>query len=219
MSKCPYSYFEYTVQHGETFADLAERFSVREDTLRSANNSKAMAPGRRVRVPCRLGGCGCGAFYTLKKKDTLHGVAKKNGISLETLLAANPYLNPAFYIAGQVIVIPQRRRQNVVTQYTLRSGEGVFDVLRKFDMDLVTFGAINPETEPMAMGGGDRVNVIQGQRSGGAPRWYTVQAGDTVDTIAAKFNLRLGRLLAANENILPAEYRPGMRIRVPAARE
>ncbi len=47
-----------------------------------------------------------GPQYTVQPGDTLYGIARQFGISLDALQAANPDINPAVLSVGQAIVIP-----------------------------------------------------------------------------------------------------------------
>ena len=47
----------------------------------------------------------CNVFYTIKKGDTLKGIAEKFETDIATLLCCNPFFNPNYYIAGQKICI------------------------------------------------------------------------------------------------------------------
>lgn len=56
---------------------------------------------------------GAGVDYTVKKGDTLSAIAKKYGITLQELLAANPQIkNPNLIKVGQVIKIPGKEEEN-----------------------------------------------------------------------------------------------------------
>jgi len=44
--------------------------------------------------------------YTIKKGDTVGGIALAYGVSVETILAANPQLNPNLLVVGSTLVIP-----------------------------------------------------------------------------------------------------------------
>lgn len=52
--------------------------------------------------------CAYGDFYRIQKGETLHCIARKYGISHERLLRMNPYLNPGYYLPGQVIIVPKK---------------------------------------------------------------------------------------------------------------
>ena len=54
--------------------------------------------------------CKYGIFYTIRRGETLSVIAGRCGISLSELLSMNPYLNPAYYLAGQVIIVPNKKQ-------------------------------------------------------------------------------------------------------------
>ena len=53
--------------------------------------------------------CKYGTFYTIRRGETLSVIAGRCGICLAELLNMNPYLNPAYYLAGQVIIVPKKQ--------------------------------------------------------------------------------------------------------------
>ena len=54
--------------------------------------------------------CEYGNFYVMGRGETLFMIADRFGISLAELLKMNPYLNPAYYLAGQVIIVPNKKQ-------------------------------------------------------------------------------------------------------------
>ena len=145
MAQYPYPTFEYIVQQGDTHASLALRFGIAEDALR--RQAGPLIPGSTVSLPGPADACRRGAFYALRRGDTLLRVAQRAGLTMRQLLEANPYLNPGRYVLGQVIVIPAGR--GGAGSYTLQPGERLFDVLRRFHVDISTFCSLNPGLKPM----------------------------------------------------------------------
>lgn len=212
MSQCPYGFFHYTVKSGDSLSSLAEKFRVSEQTLKDLNGSAPLRKNMRIRVPCACG-CGRGSFYAIRRGETLVKIAQRNGLALDELLSANPYLNPARFAYGQVIVIPPPPKRDVPAHYTLEDGESLFDVLRKFRMDLTTFCMLNPDISPLTLKSGQRVGIRQPRMAGG--RWYTVQPDEHLVSIAQRHGIRVSALLAANENLRPSDFVPGRKVRIP----
>ncbi len=153
MARQSGSYFEYTVQSGDTPAAVARKFGLGVQEIAQLG---ALIPGHTVKIYCASGSCRRGAFYAIQRYDTLLRVAKRGGVTLRQLLAANPYLNPGRYIPGQVIIIPARRGEE---SYTLAEGERLFDVLRRLQIDITTFCALNPGIKPMDVRPGQTIHI------------------------------------------------------------
>jgi LysM repeat protein len=214
MAQCPYSYFEYKIQPGDTVKSISQRFNVSEAALRGKNETEDDAkPGRRLKIPCTAGGCGQGAFYTVRHGETPLRIARRHGMALADLLEANPYLNPNYVVNGQVIVIPTSKTFQADGAYTLADGEGAFDVLRKFGMDITSFCALNPGVNPMDVRPGQTVQVKQYVEHGG--RWYTLGHEDNLVNVAQRHGLPVSALLSANERLRPSDFVPGVPVRIP----
>ncbi|MGI5849253.1 MAG: LysM peptidoglycan-binding domain-containing protein [Christensenellales bacterium] len=214
MSECPYSYFDYYVQKGDTFALLAKKFSVEEAALREQNDDTRLKTGQKIKIPCQQGGCARGAFYTIKRGETLFRIAKQNGISVETMLSTNPYLNPSYYLPGQVIILPYVNiKKSSDEYYTLGEHERLFDVLRRYNMDITTFCSLNPKVSPMDVKGGQKIKIKK--KTGTSSKRYTLKRGDNLISVANKFGIHVSSLLAANDHLKPTEFVPGISVHIP----
>jgi spore germination protein len=207
---CPFEFYEYYAELGDTFTSVARKFSVSERELKTLNDTPTVTQGSRLKIPCKGGGCGCGVFYTIKRGETLLRIAKRNRISVETLLKNNPFLNPSYYLPGQVIVLPYS--QQMIAYYTLGKNERLADVVKRYGMDISTFCALNPKADPMGLKEGTRVRVKKDHSPGTR---YTVKQGDTLVSVADRFGLRVSGLLAANRDFKPGEFKPGLVLRIP----
>ncbi len=109
--------FVYTVQAGDWLADIARRHGVSLPTLLAANPQLeapfVLEPGQEIVIPGtevlpELGPpAPAEAVYTVQPGDWLSAIAFRHGVSLPTLLAANPQIeNPNRIFPGQQIVIP-----------------------------------------------------------------------------------------------------------------
>jgi LysM repeat protein len=151
--------FTYCIEPGDTYASIARRFSISARALQGANGGAALTPGHTIRIPCMQGRCRKGRFYTIRRNDTLLRIARRNNILVSALLDANPYLNPGYYIPGQVIVIPGRQPTPPKGRYTLRPDDGLVSVLKQFHMDITMLCALNPGLCPMDLRPGMTINV------------------------------------------------------------
>ncbi len=206
-----YGYFDYYIEAGDTYGSLAKKFMLSEKELKGINENALISRGSRLKIPCRSGGCVKGAFYVIKKGDTLGGIARRRGITLEELLRMNPYLNPSYYLQGQIIVLPYSGR--AVVYYTLGKNERLSDVFRNYNMDLTTFCALNPDISPAGLKAGQRIRIVR--EAGPYGSEYTLIPGDTIVSVAERFGISAGELLGANRNIKPREFVAGVTVRIP----
>lgn len=110
----------YTVQPGDWLASIAARHGLSWRTLLAANpqitTPNRLLPGQRIIIPAtevlpELGPPSpptVGVIYIVQRGDWLASIARRNGVSLSSLLAANPQIvTPSRIVPGQRILIPR----------------------------------------------------------------------------------------------------------------
>lgn len=207
----PFFFFEYIVEAGDTYGSIAGMYRVDEGELKAFNKNAALTQGASIKIPSYNGGCTRGAFYTIKQTDTLYRISRRFGILINTLLCANPYFNPAYRFPGQIIIIPLTKKS--LAFYTLGQDERLLDVLKRYDMDLSMFCALNKGADPLSMHEGQRITVRK--KFGSLYRRYTMRPGDSILSVAARFGVSIENLLSANNEIMPGEFLPGAMLRIP----
>ena len=109
MGVCPEAN-RYTVQPGESAADVQLRANINRYTLQRANPSAdldALQSGQVLCVPAENAPCPVAHTYVLQQDETLESTALRLNTSLAALLRANPCLAPSEFTAGACIFIPQ----------------------------------------------------------------------------------------------------------------
>jgi LysM repeat protein len=106
----------YTVQPGDTLGAIARRFGTTVTELVRINNitnPDALQVGQKLTVPGTGGGAavnvpaaGQGKSYTVQRGDTLLSIARRFGLTVKQLQAANNITNPDRIYPGQVLTIP-----------------------------------------------------------------------------------------------------------------
>lgn len=163
----------YGVQPGDTLFLIAQRFGVSLEALIAANpqivNPNVIFPTQVICVPvqvippapqpCPIGprppACVGGFLYGVIPGDTMFLIAHRFGISLATLIAANPQIvNPNIILAGQVICVPIPPPPNrppappaCVGQclYGVQPGDTLFLIAQRFGVTLQALLAANPQ--------------------------------------------------------------------------
>ncbi|NLY10566.1 MAG: LysM peptidoglycan-binding domain-containing protein [Firmicutes bacterium] len=158
--------------------------------------------------------------YTVRAGDTMFLIARRFGVSLNALIAANPQIpNPNIIFPGDVLCVPGTPSGGRVPascppgfqgRYSVRPGDTMFLIANRFGVSLNALIAANPHiSNPAVIFPGD-VLCVPGTPSGGRvpascpPGFnnrYTVRAGDTMFLIARRFGVTLNALIAANPHI------------------
>lgn len=102
------NYIVYTVTGGDTLYSIANRYGVTVDEIKSLNNltSNLLSIGQRLQIPVKE--VTSSTFvYTIKKGDTLYGIANSFGIPVDEIMRLNN-LNSNVLFIGQELLIPRK---------------------------------------------------------------------------------------------------------------
>ena len=149
----------YIIQEGDTLSSIAQRFDTTVENILRLNpdlNPANLPVGRRIcvisatnqPVTCPLGTLP----YNINPGDTLLNLALRFGTSVESLLAANPDIDPYNLEVGQRICISQKFQEPPICPtrnfYVIRKGDTIRNIARSFGVSQNDIISINPEIEP-----------------------------------------------------------------------
>lgn len=180
-----------------------------------ANNSE---PEAMAAAPV----CPNGQLYTVKSGDTMFMIAKHFGITLQSLINANPQISdPNLIFPGQIICIPVSGPafcpQGKI--YRVVKGDTMYEIAKRFGVTLEALILANPQIkDPNRIFPGEEIciPVVAAPVPCVNGMLYTVKSGDTMFEIARRNNISLATLIAANPQISdPNKIFPGQVICVP----
>lgn len=126
--------------------------------------------------------------HRVSQGETLGGIARRYGITIDSLVGNNQYLvRPNIIYPGQILIIPSTNKR----AYQVKPGDTLFMISRKFGMPMSILANINKIA--------DRNNLTAGQFIF-IPNTYIVKAGDTLARISR--TLGVGMTDLAQENNL-----------------
>lgn len=155
--------------------------------------------------------CPIGKFRVIDKDESISAIAEKYAISTNKLIETNPYLNPTYYLAGQVIVVPDECGMDY-GMYTVSKGENLCDVLRKSDISAAELISMNPSTDIFMLEEG--VTLKLPLKEVNSCQYYTLKSGENLQSICKKYDISKIILLKMNPNLRPSEFVEGQTIRI-----
>ncbi|MHB9093953.1 MAG: LysM peptidoglycan-binding domain-containing protein [Eubacteriales bacterium] len=105
--------------------------------------------------------CPGGQVYVVKSGDTLYLIARRFNITVASILAVNPGLNPNYLMIGQQICIPVPPTCPGVT-YTIKAGDTLFSIARSFNTTVAAIVSANPGIDPNRLMIGQVICIPQG---------------------------------------------------------
>jgi len=132
--------------------------------------------------------------YTVQPGDTLSAIAVKYGTTYQILAAVNGIGDPNQIWPGQVLKVTGTASQE--STYYVQAGDTLSAIANKFGTTVSSLVSLNHISNPNVIYVGQKIYV--GEASQGQSNAYTVQAGDTLSGIAAKFGTTWRAL--ANKN-------------------
>ena len=124
----------HTVQKGETVYSISKLYNIPVTAIYNLNPSarEGVTPGQQLTLQTVREAVTKDdrnfSYYKVKSGDTLYGLAKENGITVESILKANPGISESNFKADAVIKLPPRGSGVViVNDTTTRETVGRFD--------------------------------------------------------------------------------------------
>jgi LysM repeat protein len=211
----------YRVRRGDTLASIARQFGVSEEAILRENPFLRILGVRTGFVICiprpQPEQCPGGFFYTVMAGDTLGSIANRFNTSVGAILRANPGLEPGRLFPGQRICIPSERPPACPGGffYTVVAGDTLFAIALRFNTTVNAILQANPGLDPNRLFVGQRI-CIPAVRPPACPGFlYTVVAGDTLNSIANRFNTSVGAILQVNPGLDPNFIVIGQQICIP----
>ena len=241
----------YTVKAGDTLYGISRKFGMSLSQLISANGistSSVIQPGQTLRV---VGGESAstvvktntasirtsGGNYIVQSGDTLYSIARRSGVSLNTLLSINGLSQSSIIFPGQSLTVGQSDGRTVSAgympskttstsgTYTVQAGDTLYSIARRSGVSLNTLLSINGLSQSSVIHPGQTLSVsgsasqatatqvsYQSAGSTSGNGTYTVKAGDTLYRIAYNHGISLTTLLSINGLSETSTIRPGQQL-------
>ena len=186
-----HQFYYYEIQSGESIYDIAAKLGVTKDEIIKNNPDAAdgIEQGMKLYFPVDAKSAvpvatAVTTNHTVEQGETLYGLAKRYGVTVDELISANPGSDKGIKI-GQILTIPDSKAVAPATG----ASQQVHDA----------FSHNAPVVE---------------LPEGGAPVFHTLAAGEDIFTIAKRYNCSIEGIILANPGISPVDYETGTMLKV-----
>ena len=187
----------YIVKKGDTLYSIAMANNTTVDELKKANNltSNILSTGQLLKIPSALLP---ESTYTVKKGDSLYSIANKYNTTVEELKRINNLTSNTLSI-GQVLKLPSDKVSDVdkeenTISYTVQKGDSLYSIARKYSTTIDKIKDLNNLTTNLLSIG----QVLLIPTNTNLETTYTVQKGDSLYSIAKKYDTTVDRLKQLN---------------------
>ena len=187
----------YIVKKGDTLYSIAAANNTTVDELKKTNNltSNILSTGQLLKIPSALLP---ESTYIVKKGDSLYSIANKYNTTVDELKRINNLTSNILSI-GQVLKLPSdkvsdvEKEENTIS-YTVQKGDSLYSIARKYSTTIDKIKDLNNLTTNLLSIG----QVLLIPTDTNLETTYTVQKGDSLYSIAKKYDTTVDRLKQLN---------------------
>lgn len=201
----------YTVKKGDSLWKIANKYNTTVEKLKSANNLKTntLSVGQKLVIPSISVSPEVSDTYIVQKGDSLWSIANKFNMTVSELKNLNNLTNNLLSI-GQVLKIKDSFN-NGKTTYTVQKGDSLWVIANKYGITTEELKSYN-NLKSNLLSIGQVLKIPQGKTS--TENIYTVKKGDSLWTIANRYNTTVEKIKVLN-NLTSNLLSIGQQLKIP----
>ena len=201
----------YIVKKGDSLWKIANKYNTTVEKLKSVNNLKTntLSVGQKLVIPSISISPEVSDTYIVQKGDNLWSIANKFNMTVSELKNLNNLTNNLLSI-GQVLKIKDSSN-NGKTTYTVQKGDSLWVIANKYGITTEELKSYNNLTSNL-LSIGQVLKISQGKTS--TENIYTVKKGDSLWTIANRYNTTVEKIKVLN-NLTSNLLSIGQQLKIP----
>ena len=131
------TYQTYTIKKGDSLYSISKKYNTTVDAIKKINNlpSNILTIGTTIQIPSSNQK---NNTYTVERGDTLYSIAKRLGVSIDSLKAANN-LTTNMLSVGDKLIIPTEEK----TTHKVTKGDTLYSLARKYNTTIANLKNLN----------------------------------------------------------------------------
>ena len=195
----------YIVKKGDTLYSIAKKYNITVNELKDANNlvDNTLQIGQELVIPNEIIESEY-QLYTIKPGDTLYSISQKYNLSIADIIDYNA-LPSTTLIIGSTIKIPNKKVENAENIYVVKPGDTLYRISVMYGVPVNDLIVANNLSSNILSIGQELIIPIKPVLEKDFVV-YEVQSGDTLYSIAKKYNTKVDTIKVYNNlssNILP----------------
>lgn len=161
--------------------------------------------------------------YVVQPGDTVYSIARRYGVTPQSIIESNNLANPDLIYPGQKLQINVRETEPQPTppdlkSYTVQAGDTLSGIAQRTGVTMAEILALNNFANPNLIYVGQRLLLpAHAQLPDSGQIRYTIRSGDTLYALARRYQTTVAAILAANPGIDPNRLQIGQQIIIPSA--
>ena len=133
----PPTYQTYTIKKGDSLYSISKKYNTTVDAIKKINNltSNNLTIGTTIQIPSPNQK---NNTYTVERGDTLYSIAKRLGVSIDSLKAANNLTTNMLSVGDKLIIPTEEKNTHKVTK-----GDTLYSLARKYNTTVANLKALN----------------------------------------------------------------------------
>jgi len=198
--------------YGDTLWSIANKYGLSVNKLKDINNlsSNILSVGQKLLVKDTSSSNDVGVYYTVKSGDTLYGIAKEYGLSVDELKKLNNLTSNTLSV-NQKLLVSGTTSDNVSNEYDtyiVKSGDSLWSIASKNNISVNELKDINNLSSNL-LSIGQKLLIPSS-----SIKKYIVKSGDTLYQIAKKYNTTVTELINLN-NLSTTDLSIGQELLIP----
>ncbi len=131
------TYQTYTIKKGDSLYSISKKYNTTVDAIKKINNlpSNILTIGTTIQIPSSNQK---NNTYTVERGDTLYSIAKRLGVSIDSLKAANNLTTNMLSVGDKLIIPTEEKNTHKVTK-----GDTLYSLARKYNTTIANLKTLN----------------------------------------------------------------------------